>query len=256
MQKQLAGRSLGRMQHRAGVLLFLTLSAAVLGCGGDSGDNGADDERDARADEKPRADAGAKKDGGTTTNRTLGGRLGATAAAPCSPDSPCTDGSVGSDAGVATSADGGTAQTSDGGSAPSSDGGSAPSSDGGSAPSSDGGSAPSSDAGNPPSPDAGGSSNDASTPKPDAGTTPTSMCPAAAADDACDRCLKGKCCSELSTCAADQSCLNLASCVDSCFDTYCLDTCDALYPRAVNKYYAFSDCAETSCLDACSASGG
>jgi hypothetical protein len=80
------------------------------------------------------------------------------------------------------------------------------------------------------------------------------MCRSAATDDACDRCLKGKCCASLSACAADVSCLDLAVCTDNCFDSYCLDACELLYPRAVGKYDDFTECAETACLDACSAS--
>jgi hypothetical protein len=54
----------------------------------------------------------------------------------------------------------------------------------------------------------------------------SNACPAAAGDQPCDTCLKQQCCSQITACNADSTCVQTAqTCSNSCNDNSCLTSC-------------------------------
>ena len=82
---------------------------------------------------------------------------------------------------------------------------------------------------------------------------PSDTCGGATATNACQLCLTGACCSQLTACADDPSCAALSTCATACNGaSRCLDDCAAQYPSTVvDEYNAPIDCAESSCASDC-----
>jgi hypothetical protein len=76
------------------------------------------------------------------------------------------------------------------------------------------------------------------------------LCEADPSDNACDSCLKGSCCDEISACGPD--CQAILSCVELCWDEECIDGCLEEYPAGVQQVAALSTCVATSCEASCS----
>jgi hypothetical protein len=128
-------------------------------------------------------------------------------------------------------------------------------------PSSDGGgttlpgdgatSQPREDAGTPGQTDA--ATSDAAVPAQDGGSSVVS-CQPAADDEACDTCLKGRCCAETQACGP--ACQALGACIGECLTEACVDGCLAANPSGATQFEAVLDCAESRCEAECGDESG
>lgn len=95
-----------------------------------------------------------------------------------------------------------------------------------------------------------GTSDAGGTIRVDAGTT--GRCEPASNDDACDTCLKTRCCGEVKACGAP--CIAVVDCATECGpDADCIRGCVEANPAGIQAYIALTSCMqeEQECLTAC-----
>ena len=91
-------------------------------------------------------------------------------------------------------------------------------------------------------------SSDAASPQ-DAGPVQAISCQPAADDNACDRCIKGSCCSEVQACGRD--CQLLGACVADCETDACYEACAQQHPAGFDQFDAVLTCTTDECESAC-----
>lgn len=70
---------------------------------------------------------------------------------------------------------------------------------------------------------------------------------------ACDACISGSCCTELTACANDADCYSLMACQSSCTSNVeaCRSSCEAQHPSGATIYGKILSCAHKRCTAAC-----
>jgi hypothetical protein len=70
---------------------------------------------------------------------------------------------------------------------------------------------------------------------------------------ACDTCVNGACCAQLSACTSDVDCSQLVTCVAQCAsnDLACENACASQHPTGASIYDGISVCAQKSCATQC-----
>lgn len=79
----------------------------------------------------------------------------------------------------------------------------------------------------------------------------------------CDKCMAGKCCSEVTTCFSDKgeagsdTCADFDDCLSACqgldggaFNT-CVDACKQSHPNSISKWTAYANCMTNKCGNEC-----
>lgn len=91
-------------------------------------------------------------------------------------------------------------------------------------------------------------SSDAMPPR-DGAPLETISCQPAADDNACDRCIKGSCCTEVEACGRD--CQLLGACVAECETDACYEACAQQHPAGFAQFDAVLTCTTDACESAC-----
>ena len=68
---------------------------------------------------------------------------------------------------------------------------------------------------------------------------------------ACGACMNNSCCSQQTSCAYSQDCIDLINCVISCTTDACVNTCANTYPNGVDPYNSLGTCYSDYCTTDC-----
>ncbi len=73
-------------------------------------------------------------------------------------------------------------------------------------------------------------------------------------DATCDACIASYCCTQGQTCAKDQGCIDVLTCIQGCSstDTTCQDNCMSSNPTGASELNDFAGCMNQSCSTECS----
>lgn len=98
--------------------------------------------------------------------------------------------------------------------------------------------------------DAGTRTRDGGATTRDAGTTSADRCGPTSNDDACDSCLKERCCTEVTKCGGD--CIAVVDCTTACgANDKCITGCLEKYAGGVEAFVALTSCTAKDCESAC-----
>lgn len=87
---------------------------------------------------------------------------------------------------------------------------------------------------------------------------PIGPCTRSSTDGACAICGKQFCCSQVTACESQPSCLNLLNCIGECPSggTTCMNGCETSYPSGVANLDSFAACLTNYCSASCSDESG
>ena len=91
------------------------------------------------------------------------------------------------------------------------------------------------------------------------GSTLIGPCTPSSTDTACETCFEQSCCSQVTACESQPSCLNLLNCIGDCpsgSDTTCTNGCETSYPLGVANFDSFATCLTNYCSVSCSGGSG